>query len=116
MHIKASVKQKRLGMHLTALGLLALECLFGCPFYRILGISCPGCGVTRAWLCFLHGDWSQAVSFHLFFLPMPLFIFLFAHRGTDFLPKSRFLDAFLIGFACLLALYHFGRICLPGTQ
>jgi hypothetical protein len=26
------------------------------------------------------------------------------------------LDAFLIGFACLLALYHFGRICLPGTQ
>ena len=25
MHIKASVKQKRLGMHLTALGLLALE-------------------------------------------------------------------------------------------
>ena len=41
MHIKASVKQKRLRMHLTVLGLLTWEWLFGCPFYRILGISCP---------------------------------------------------------------------------
>lgn len=119
MRIKESVKQKScklLGTHLAVLGSLILECFFGCPFYRILGISCPGCGMTRAWLCFLRGEWGQAVSYHLFFLPMPLFIFLFAHRGTALLANSRPLDVFLIGFALLLMLYHLWRVCFPGTQ
>ena len=114
-HIKTAFRQKPyrlLGIHLAVLGLLALDCVFGCPFKRIFGISCPGCGLTRAWLCFLGGDWRQAFQYNLLFLPTPLFIFLFAHRDTSLLPKSRLLDGGLIGFAAVLAGWYLWRLDL----
>lgn len=98
-----------MGIHLAVLGLLALDVLFGCPFKRIFGLPCPGCGLTRAWLCFLSGDWGQAIRYHPLFLPTPLFIFLTAHRDTSLLPKSRLLDGALIGFAAVLAGWHLWR-------
>jgi len=37
---------------------------FGCPVRHLLGVACPGCGMTRA-LCFLaRGDWRAAMAFH----------------------------------------------------
>ncbi len=45
-----------------------------CPIKYLTGISCPGCGMTRAWIAFLHLDISKALQYHpLFFLP-PLFV------------------------------------------
>ena len=41
-----------------------------CPIRFVTGISCPGCGMTRAWLSLLKGDLEQAFHYHpLFFLP-----------------------------------------------
>lgn len=43
-----------------------------CPIKFVTGISCAGCGITRAWLSLLRGDLAAAVSFHpLFWLPVP---------------------------------------------
>ncbi|MDE6839940.1 MAG: DUF2752 domain-containing protein [Oscillospiraceae bacterium] len=95
---------------------MALEGLFGCPIYRWSGLMCPGCGLTRAWLCFLCGDWGQAVQYHLLFLPTPVFLFLFAHRETALVPQGRWLDVTLAGYALMLAVYHVWRTCFPGTQ
>lgn len=48
-----------------------------CPSATILGIPCPGCGLTRATLAALHGDLELALRFHpLFFLLTPLFLYL----------------------------------------
>ena len=33
-----------------------------CPFRLITGLPCPGCGSTRAWIAFLHGDVEAAVA------------------------------------------------------
>lgn len=42
----------------------------GCPIKFITGISCAGCGMTRAWFSLLHLDFAAAYSFHpLFWLP-----------------------------------------------
>lgn len=36
----------------------------GCLFHRLTGMSCPGCGMTRATHAALHGDWLQAFRFN----------------------------------------------------
>lgn len=42
----------------------------GCPIRFVSGISCPGCGMTRAWLAVLRLDFAVAFYYHpLFFLP-----------------------------------------------
>ena len=107
--MEARQKQYRLlGVHLAVFGLLLLDCVWGCPIYNLFGVTCPGCGLTRAWLSFLRGDWRGAVVHHPLFFPTPLFILLFAHR--DALPKSRWLDGSLLVFAVALAAYQLWRI------
>jgi hypothetical protein len=41
-----------------------------CLFKRLVGRPCPGCGLTRASLSALRGDWRGAFRWHpLFWLP-----------------------------------------------
>lgn len=49
----------------------------GCPIKYVSGISCPGCGMTRAWLSLLHLDFRAAFHFHPLFIIAPILIFLF---------------------------------------
>jgi len=53
---------------------------YKCPFRRIFGIPCPGCGITRAHRAALKGDFREAFRQHpLFFLVGPVIMYL-AHR------------------------------------
>lgn len=38
----------------------------GCLFHRLTGLSCPGCGGTRALQAFLRGDWAAAWHSNMF--------------------------------------------------
>jgi hypothetical protein len=38
-----------------------------CPFHRITGLWCPGCGMTRAFHHLLHGDVGGALGLNLLF-------------------------------------------------
>jgi hypothetical protein len=53
---------------LTALALPAWQS----PLHRLFGIPDPGCGLTRAIVALLRGDWATALTFHAF---APLFLF-----------------------------------------
>ena len=45
-----------------------------CPMATVLGIPCPGCGLTRATLALLRGDVRGALALHpLVFVLAPLF-------------------------------------------
>ena len=49
-----------------------------CPILFFTGISCAGCGMSRAWLALLRGDLAGAFAFHpLFWLPVPAVALLF---------------------------------------
>ncbi len=41
------------------------------PFHAILGLPDPGCGLSRAIVALLRGDWTTAMTFHAF---APLFV------------------------------------------
>ncbi len=42
----------------------------GCPIRLFTGVSCPGCGMTRAWLSILRFDFKSAFMYHpLFWIP-----------------------------------------------
>jgi Protein of unknown function (DUF2752) len=71
-----------LQVSLAVLGLPAWQC----PFFHLTGIPCPGCGLTRATLLLLHGDWRQSLALHAF---APLFLFaLLILAFVSFLPAE----------------------------
>jgi hypothetical protein len=49
-----------------------------CPLAHTLGLPCPGCGLTRAAVVLLGGDWRAALTLHLYAPVLVLTLSLFA--------------------------------------
>lgn len=49
-----------------------------CPMALMTGLPCPGCGMTRAAVLFLKGDWLGAWRMHPFFYVLLLLLLLAA--------------------------------------
>jgi hypothetical protein len=47
-----------------------------CPFKMLTGLPCPGCGLTRSAVAFLHGDLSTSAFFHPLGAPMVIAVVL----------------------------------------
>ena len=60
-----------------------------CPIKYITGISCAGCGMSRAWIALLHFNIHDAFMYHpLFFLP-PVVVMSTSNRPST-LARSLF--------------------------
>lgn len=57
---------------------------WGCPIQRLTGISCPGCGMTRAVLSALRGQWRLALEYHGMVWSLPLMGLMFLFDGRLF--------------------------------
>lgn len=81
---------------------LILELAFGitCPILYLTGISCAGCGMSRAWFSLLHLDMKGAFEYHpLFWLPaVAAILLIFWYRIPEKARKA------LIAAACVLFL------------
>lgn len=57
----------------------------GCPIKFLTGISCAGCGMTRAWSSVLKLDFAGAFYFHPLFwtIPIGIFVYLFKNHISD---------------------------------
>ena len=52
-----------------------------CPFHKITGLYCPGCGITRCILSILKLDFYQAFRYNpLVFIMLPFIILYFCYK------------------------------------
>lgn len=64
---RGAAAARRLTLGLSVVGVVSFALLQGwlaCPFAALLGIPCPGCGLTRATLRLLGGDLGGAAREH----------------------------------------------------
>ena len=82
-----------------------------CPFKKITGLRCPGCGISRMLMAMSKGHFSEAVGYNqvLFFM-VPLFVVFtvikiaFMPKFLD--PKSKFYR--IMTYSALVVLLAFG--------
>lgn len=81
VQIFKQVKKEDLAAAGTIVGIYGMMGMMGitCPILFMTGISCAGCGMTRAWMSLLRLDFKSAFYYHpLFWLPaLMIILFLF---------------------------------------
>ena len=103
---------KKYGATISVITAIALLYVFfsllgiGCPIKFITGVSCAGCGMTRAWLRALRLDWNAAFHFHPLFGTVPVVVILFFLR--DRFPRSFRVTAGTV--AALFIVVYFVRL------
>lgn len=82
-----------------------------CPFKLMTGLSCPGCGLTRAYIVFLHGNLKKAIYYHPLFWTVPFLCLPFLKLAKH---KIRILADIIFSLTVLafLLIWIF-RICNP---
>ncbi|OGV53623.1 MAG: hypothetical protein A2X49_06105, partial [Lentisphaerae bacterium GWF2_52_8] len=86
-----------------------------CPFHSMTGYSCPGCGMTRAFIALMHGRFAEALHFHI--MAFPLFLLLLLRLGSDFAAvsfgeKTEIKHEALLFYACAGLFVLFGLLRL----
>lgn len=65
-----------------------------CPFFNLLHIPCPGCGLTRAFVLFIQGKFSESLHYNI--LLIPLLAGVLTYLVFTFFNKREVIDSFLI--------------------
>lgn len=109
--LKDKIHSKQLGSQIAAV--LSVVLLYGimqlfgitCPIKFLTGISCAGCGMTRACLAFLRLDIQQAFYYHpLFWLPP---IVLAALLCRNHLNRKLYRGIMAVSAALFLVVYFY---------
>lgn len=83
-----------------------------CPLVIFSGFPCPGCGITRAALCFLGGRWRLAWQFNPVIFPIALTLVYFGWNRYIMGRKAKGLRWFLAGLILLMLVVYIMRMRL----
>ncbi len=76
----------------------------GCVWRYLFKIPCPGCGMTRAFLSFVHGDFKSAMKYHFMFPSVPVICMYIMFDGHIF--KSKKTDTIILSVIGVGFLLH----------
>ena len=82
----------------------------GCPIKFLTGISCPGCGLTRAWLAARQGHLRLAVAYHPLFWAVPAIIVLACVRTERY--RRAIIAVLCLAVVAFIALWVW-RMAMP---
>jgi hypothetical protein len=82
----------------------------GCPIKFLTGVSCAGCGMTRAWISLIHLDFERAFYYHPLFLFPLIYVFLLLFRHKISYKVFKFL---LFGGIVIFTTIYIFRILNP---
>lgn len=90
-HPKPGWQRWAIGVALVLpLGLALLNEFPICPTAGLLGLPCPGCGLTRATLLLFQGEFAKALALHPLVLPLsPLYFGVLGYAGFDLIRGPR---------------------------
>ena len=83
-----------------------------CIFKLITGLPCPGCGMTRAFLHFFHGDLQGAFYYHPLFWLVPLLFGILVLRKVQLFEKWRQSNRFWLGVLTIVVGVYVIRLAL----
>ena len=98
------MKLKNLGIFtLTVLLYIAFMTItgIGCPIRWFTGISCPGCGMSRAFISLLRLDFAAAFRYHPMIYPLLIF-FPYYFLGSEKTPRRRKLKKFFLAVVIIM--------------
>ena len=78
----------------------------GCPIKFITGISCAGCGMTRAYLSLLHLDFREAFHYHPLFWILPLFLIILYKKNRIKPSIYKILIYTIVVLFCIVYVYR----------
>ena len=81
-----------------------------CPLVIFCGLPCPGCGVTRATVCFLSGRWQQAWQLNPMIFPIMITAAYFAWSRYFRGRKAKGIKGCLVLIAALLVIVYLVRM------
>jgi len=82
----------------------------GCPIHFLTGISCPGCGMTRAVFALLRLRFTEAFYYHPLVYALPLAVIVYILRKR--IPKNAY-RALIFTFIALFIIIYAIRIINP---
>ena len=77
----------------------------GCLFKQLFGVSCPACGMTRAYISLLRLDIASAFHYNPAFLTFPVAVALGALAALDKKRSRLWLILFILDICVLLAVW-----------
>lgn len=111
-------KDRRKEIICSAAAILLLYGVFafsgiGCPIKFVTGVSCAGCGMTRAWISVLHGDLRAAWNYHPLFwtIPPAAAVWFFRHHID-----KKMLNISLFIFAAIFVSIYIYRLFDPADE
>ncbi len=78
-----------------------------CVFLKFIGIPCPGCGMTRAFISLINLDFIKAIKYNIVVFFMP---YIFMYIFLDF--KNKIHNIFLIIIAVIAIINWLIKIIL----
>ncbi len=85
----------------------------GCPIKFVTGISCAGCGMTRAWISVLRGDLREAWNYHPLFWTIPPAAAVWCIRQRL---NKKMLNISLFIFAAIFVIVYVYRLLDPADK